>query len=141
MKRVLHLILILSLVLPVNSFGECVNDVLLLDKNEKSPCRGYLFSPKKEKEVYVKIEEHKIQKKQLELKDLKIQLYEKDLSDVEKLVDKEKTKAELWRNRAEDSTKKLVDATSNRGSRDFLFILLGIGLTVGAGFAIGAAGK
>jgi len=53
----------------------------------------------------------------------------------------EAEKSELWRARAEDSTKKLVETESNRGLRDALFLILGIGLTVGAGAAVGAIAK
>jgi hypothetical protein len=115
--------------------------VTVLNKAEKAPCRGYLFSPEKEKEVYIKIEENKLLKKEIELKDLKIEFFLTDVKDVEAISKREAEKAELWRVRAEDSTKKLVESESKRGMRDILFLILGIGLTLGAGVAMGAAAK
>lgn len=141
MKRLLAVMLSLSLVVPINSYAKCDNEVTLLNRGDIAPCRGFLFSPEKEQEVYIIKEDYKLLEKKLEFKDKTIKLLQKDVLDVETIVGKEQEKSELWRNLAEKNTLLLIKENKNRGKRDFWMIILGVALTVGAGHAVGAASR
>jgi len=141
MKSLLVLTLIFSLICPVNSLASCTKPVQELQEGQKAPCRGYLFSPTKEQYVRIQVEDNALLKKEIELKDLKVTILYEDMGKSNEIVNKEREKTELWRLRAEDSTKKLIESEDGRGSRDFLMVILGVALTVGAGFAIGQAAK
>ena len=117
----------------------CDKPVTYVEEGKPAPCTGYIFSPEKEQEVRVMVQENKLQKEEIILKTKKIDLLLDSNKYLEEIAIKEQQKAELWRNRAEDSTEKLVSAKSNRGTRDWLFLVGGVLLTVGAGIAIGQA--
>ncbi len=139
MKTLISLLLTISLVVPVQAFGECNKPVVTLNQGEVAPCKGYLFSPTKEQEVRVLNEDYSLLQQELTLKNKQIDLYKKDMSDVDFMIGKERDKAELWRKAAEDSTKQLVEVKEGQGKRDWLMILAGVALTVGAGYAVGQA--
>lgn len=131
----------LSLLISTQSFAKCKNPVTILEQGVPAPCSGYLFSPDKELEVRLKIEENGLLQKQIELKDLTITNLYKDAIKSSQIVELEEKKAELWRTRAEESTKKLVESENGKSGRELLFFILGMAATVGAGLAIGAASK
>lgn len=80
-------------------------------------------------------------KQEVELKDLQIKLLSKDIKDTEFIIQKEREQAELWRKRAEESTLLLTKKQDNQGLRDWGMLLLGVVITVGAGYAVGQASK
>ncbi len=139
-KDISKIVLVFFLV-PNLCFAECPKPVQFLKIEEKANCNGYLFSPEKELEVRITNEDNKLLKKEIEFKDLKIDKLNKSLFETDKIIDLERQKSELWRARAEDSTMKLVESEDGRGKRDFWMVVLGVALTVGAGFAIGQAAK
>ena len=118
----------------------CVNPATQLKKGEEAPCTGILFSPEKEKEVRIKIQEHEVLEEQIRLQKVKIELLLSNEEYLNKIYKLEAEKAELWRIRAEESTEKLMSSAQNRGKRDWLFLITGVVLTVGAGYAVGQAG-
>jgi len=140
MMRLLITFLIFSLVTP-SLTAECLKKVTKIEEGEPAPCSGFLFTPMAEGEVRIRLEEAVLIEEETKVKDRIIKVYKLDVAAIEEIHKKEREKAELWRVRAEDSTLKLVEAESGRGTRDIIFILLGIGLTVGAGFAVGQAGR
>lgn len=138
MKKLLALIIALSL--PINSFAaECQVPVKLLEEGSPAPCRGYLFSPEKELDVRIKVKDYSLLKQENEVLNQMIERLNKKNSESEKIIDLEIQKTELWKTRAEDITLKYVSVEENRGKRDFMFILMGVGLTVLAGWAVGQA--
>lgn len=139
MKKLIIVMLILTI--PNVTSAECKNPVTKLSKGQVSPCDGFLFTKKKETEVRTKVEEHKITLEQLRIKTEMVGIYKKDTEDLETIHQRQAQKTELWRNAAENSTKSLVKLQSHQKSRDIWNILLGIGLTVGAGIVIQKAGK
>ena len=139
MKTFISLLLTISLIVPVQAFGECNKPVVTLNAGEAAPCKGFLFSPNKEQEVRMLNEDYTLLQQELTLKNKQIDLYKKDISDVDFMIQKERDKSELWRKAAEDSTKQLVDIKEGQGRRDWLMIFAGIALTVGAGYAVGQA--
>jgi hypothetical protein len=141
MNKLAVLILSLSLAIPTPVYAKCEKQVKLLNVGDKAPCRGFLFSPEKELDIRIVIQESELQDKEIEYKDKKIKLLLKDLTVVDSIIDKERQKSELWRIRAEESTLKLVESEQGRGKRDFWFVVLGVALTVGAGYAVGQAAK
>lgn len=80
-------------------------------------------------------------KQEIELKDLKIKLLATDIKDTEFIIKKEQEQAELWRKRAEESTLLLTKKQDSQGLRDWGMVLLGVLITVGAGYAVGQASK
>lgn len=117
------------------SFSDCVKDVTSVIKGDIVKCDGYLFSPEKELKVRIMSEENKYFKQQIELLDKQINLITESMKIQESITSKEREKAELWRIRAEDSTKKLIESEDGRGRRDLLFVIGGVLLTLGAGYA------
>ncbi len=138
MKKLL--IIALCFAMTINSFAtECLTPVKLLEENNPAPCRGYLFSPERELETRIKIKNNSFLEEELQttnsiIRKLKIKESESDV-----ILKLEQEKTELWKIRAETITLKYTSVEENRERRDFAFILMGIGLTVLAGYAIGAA--
>ena len=142
MKKLLTLILVFSMTQAGTVLAaECTKNVQHLKAGEKAPCTGFLFSPKKEEELRKDNEELKLLRTETQLKDKKIKLISSEITDLEYILDKEKQKGKLWQEQAITSTEQLIKAESGRGTRDALFIGLGVLLTIGAGFAVGAAAK
>lgn len=139
MKQLLSLLLATCLALPANA--ECNKPVTLLSEGTPAPCKGFLFTPEKESEVRLMNEDNKLMKQEIELKDLKIKLLANDIKDTEFIIQKEAEQAELWRKRAEESTLLLTKKQDNQGYRDWGMVLLGVLITVGAGYAVGQASK
>lgn len=140
MKKLLSLLLSVSLALPAYA-TECSKPVTQLNEGTPAPCRGFLFSPDKESEVRLVVEDSKLMKQEIELKDLKIKLLVNDIKDTEFIIGKEKEQAELWRKRAEESTLLLTKKQDGQGRRDWVMLLMGVALTVGAGYAVGQASR
>lgn len=123
-----------------NSMGlGCEKPVQALKEGQKSPCTGYLFSPEKEKEVRITVQETELKEAEIELQKQKIKLLKENEQYFKDIASKEAEKAELWRNRAEESTKKLVEKQEDNETRDWFLIATGILVTVAAGFAVGQA--
>lgn len=138
-KRLLALIL--SIILPMQSFAVCTNAVTLLPEGASAPCRGYLFTPEKELELRVLVKDHELLKQEFDLKNKAIDRLTNVNKYSEDIIKLESDKAELWRIRAEDSTKKLMESVANRQEKDLLWMLAGVLLTVGAGYAVHQVGK
>lgn len=78
-----------------SSVSACDQDVTYLNSGDSAPCNGYLFSPEKEFEVRVKVEENKyltkiVDNQKILIDNLKEQndIYEtrKNLNDLEKFA-------------------------------------------------------
>lgn len=121
------------------AYTACQKPVELLNKGNAAPCTGYLFSPDKNKELFKINEEHKIYKQQLEMKDLLINNLYYDIKKHNEAFEKSREQTEVWEKRANETTDKLFKTQESRGTRDFMFILMGVGMTVLAGWAIGQA--
>jgi len=132
LSKLISLIMLISI---VNiSLAECIKDVTFLNKGEAAPCSGFLFSPEKELKVRIMNEENKFFTQQLELLNKQVNLLNESIRLQESITNKERDKAELWRIRAEDSTRKLIESEDGRGKRDLIFVIGGVILTIGAGY-------
>lgn len=140
MRYLLAIILVVGLVIPGQLFA-CEKNVYYLVKDEKAPCTGYLFSPKKQEELQIMDREYKLLQKELPLYHRQIELLNKTVEYSERIADKEREKAELWRKTAEDITLKYVEVEEGRWKRDMFFLGSGILLTVLAGWMVGQASK
>lgn len=133
MKKVLVLILVLSQL----SYGEgCQKSVSYLKANDPSPCAGYLFSPDKELEVRIKIQDYEALKSENLLKDKQIENLNKYNLNLESIVDSKDKQITLWQDKATDSTEKLISSESGRGWRDVGFFALGIAAVVLGAWAV-----
>lgn len=121
------------------ALSECSNDVTVLYQGDPAPCKGFLFSPKKEEEVRKKITESDLDKTKLELQEKQLILYDKLLKLTQEQADKELEKSELWRKKAIESSEKLTDDKTRDWWRDGAFLIGGVVVTVAAGWALGAA--
>jgi len=139
MKQLLSLLLATCLSIPAQA--ECNKPVTLLPEGTPAPCRGFLFTPEKESEARLLVEDAKLMKQTIEFKDLQIKTLSKDIKDTEFIIGKEQEQAELWRKRAEESTLLLTKKQDSQGLRDWGMLLLGVVITVGAGYAVGQASK
>lgn len=140
MKKLLSLLLATSLALPAQA-TECSKPVTLLNEGTPAPCKGFLFSPEKESQIRLMDIDYNLMKQELELKDVKIKLLTKDIKDTEFIIKREQDQSELWRKRAEESTLLLTKKEDSQGRRDWVMLLLGVVITVGAGYAVGQASK
>lgn len=140
LSRIKALMCILSLV-STNLIAECQKPVQMLKNGDLAPCDGYLFSPDKELEVRISSEENKILKKQLPLLNNQIYTLKQQLELDSKIIERESQKSELWRVKAYEMTEKFIESENNRGKRDLFFLIGGVILTIGAGFAVGQANK
>jgi len=135
MKKLITIIILLSY---VNSFAvECKQEVTYLLEGQTSPCNGFLFSPAMELKVRLLNDENLFLIDQAKIKDQKVQIYIDQLKLSDDIYQKEQQKSTLWRTAAEDATEKLVKTDSNRGWRDFTFIVVGIGLTCLGAWSLG----
>jgi len=122
------LTLLISFVLfSQNINAQCQQPAKYLEQGSPAPCSGYLFSPEKEAEL-------RLMSQNQELKDKKTQLLQEQLLLSESITIKERERAEMWRIAAEESSKKAL-------TNDYFMILLGVGLTVLAGWSIGQVGR
>lgn len=137
-KQIISIVLGVSL--STSAFGDC-KPVTPLEKGEPAPCMGYLFTPEKELELRIKNEEYKLLMEQTKLYIQQNELYKKELETTEVIVNKERQKAELWRTTAESATEKYVKLEEGRTTRDWVFLVSGVVLTVASGWAIGQASK
>jgi hypothetical protein len=135
------LIGLLSLVMFGQAAFGCDQPVTYVLVGKPAPCTGYLFSPEKEKALRLEDEEYQFDLQLIQLKDQQIGLYKQEVTDLQDANAKEQQKSELWRKAAEDSTTKYVAIQERQGTRDLIFTILGVVLTVAAGYALGAAGS
>lgn len=140
MKKIVATLLIGSLT-TTQLKAECDKPVTPLKTGEQAPCLGYLFSPEKELEVRVKNEEFKLLMEQTKLYIQQTELYKSELKISNEIADREREKAEIWRKAAEQSSMNVLNMQESRQTRDLLFILAGVGLTVAAGYAVGQVSK
>ena len=119
----------------------CDKNVYYLVEGDKAPCTGYLFSPEKELELRLLDTNYKYLQEESRIKDSLIDLYKDNDETTSEIVEKERQKAELWRNVAEKNTLELVKTKDSQGKRDWMFFVGGILATVAAGYAIGQASK
>ena len=139
MKKLLCLVLALSMTCQASA--ECLKSVTLLEQGAQAPCSGFLFSKEKEKEVRLMVEDYKLVQEELVYKNKKIDLTLKDLRLSDDIIQKEREKSDLWRLSAEKSTLALVKSSEGQGNRDMMMVLLGVLVTVGAGYAVGQVNK
>jgi hypothetical protein len=85
--------------------------------------------------------EFDLQKSELDNLNQTITRYKKKDDEFNKILELESQKTQLWKTRAEDITLKYVTVEESRTKRDFGFILMGIGLTVLAGWTVGQASR
>lgn len=140
MKKIMALLVSLSLA--VNCLAtECSVPVKSLEEGSPAQCKGFLFSPAKELEVRLMKKDYDLYKLEVETTNAIIDRYQKKEFEFEKVIELESKKADLWKTRAEDITLKYVSLEENRGRRDFMFILAGVGLTVLSAWAMGQAAQ
>lgn len=131
MKLLLLLLLVPQLAL------SCPKPVMYLKKSTTAPCNGYLFSPEKELEVRLLKENYKLQAGNIDIIKKQSELYQAMNEEFKAIANKEAERAELWRQATITTTKDLVSRQESQTYRDFLFIGLGVLLTVSAGWSLG----
>lgn len=117
--------------------SECPKPVQYVLENEKVNCTGYLFSPAKEAELRFRNEDYKNLLEQTKLYIQQIETLKSEVQVLEKIADKEKQKAELWRSAAEQTTERYIKLQERTDVRDYCFLLAGIGLTVLSAWSLG----
>jgi hypothetical protein len=117
----------------------CQQPVFALTAGTPAPCTGFLFSPEKEQELRLEDQDYKLLKDESDLKDKQLQLYKGEVNDLQIAVSKEKDETKMWRDTADATEQKYITQQERAGFRDILFTVLGVLLTVGAGYAIGKA--
>lgn len=138
MKKLLSLLLILCIATPLEVVAACKQPVTLLEETTPAPCRGFLFSPDKAKEVTNLSEQLEFANETIKMREHQVELLKKDVADVESIIDKERKKSDLWKVTAEDTTMKLIHVNDNQGKRDGLVFAGGF---LAAMLAVWAAGQ
>ena len=132
--------LILALSFSSKALADC-KPVTPIKAGEVAPCTGFIFTPEKEQQLRQMNEDYKFSQEQIKIYLQQKELLKQQLEASDKIVEKEAQKAELWRKAAEDSTTKLMQQEEHRTTRDWIFLVSGIVLTVAAGYAVGQASK
>lgn len=110
--------------------SDCISKVVSINKGEEAPCTGYLFSPEAEEEAWKTKETNKILEKREELNKQKEEMLNKQLEIKDLIIEKKDEQVNIYHTKLVDTTKKYVDSQEGRGSRDLLFIGLGVLATV-----------
>lgn len=139
--RLIAIVALAAHILPSASLANCSSPVSLLEKDAPAPCRGYLFTPEKEKQVRLMNEDYKLLQEELEIKNKQLDLYKLQVTNLAQAADLSEKKSALWQTKAQEAVERTVNLEQSRQTRDFLFILGGVALTVLAGWAVGQAGK
>jgi len=104
------------------ALATCSKPVTYLTKGSETPCTGFLFSPEAEGKVRLSDLDLSLQKDMGVLREQQLNLLKED----NKLLLDQKN---LWRTRAEDSTKKLIDSEGNKIWSMFLYFAAGAAVT------------
>lgn len=131
MNIIIKKISILFLCLCVFSSSSFANGPIKLKKGDPVPEDGYFFTFEQEQKIRLDLIKLKDLELQLELKDNLITNYKKQ---IKFHIETEERYKEAWLT-TEDN---LLEAVKANQRNKFWYMLLGIGLTIGAGFAIGA---
>lgn len=115
---------------------ECSKRVTTLNTGDKSPCTGFLFSPEAEREIWTIKENNKLFQKEIELKDKKTEILDKQLKIKDLMIENKDEQVILYHTKLVETTKKYIESEENRGTRDLLFIALGVLLTVTASVVV-----
>lgn len=135
MKFLLSLLIILAF--PLHA-SDC-KEVKSIKQGEVSSCSGIIF-PEEQVRKMTEIEmSYELLLKQVELTDQKEALLNMQIEYSDKIAEKEATKATIWRDKAVTMTEKYMEVEGNRGFRDWVLLLTGVGITVLSGYALGAA--
>lgn len=137
MSKLLPILLAVTMLSQGAFAGTCAQPVFHLLPNEAAPCEGYLFSPEKEHELRLMNEDYKFIQQELDLRQKQVDKLQQSVTLLEDVTKKEQDKAELWRAKAEDSTKKYMESEDGRGRRDLIFLIGGVVLTCAAAWAVG----
>lgn len=133
---------ILTLTMTGQAFAaSCTQPVYALSTGQASPCDGYLFSVAKEAELRLMDQDYTLLKDEDAIKDKQLTLYKQEVTDLDTAVDKQKQEIQLWQKASEDATQKYVTLEERAAWRDYLMLGLGVGLTIGAAYAVGAASR
>lgn len=139
--KVIAILLVSCLISSSVFAAECARPVTPLKEGEQAPCTGFLFTSEKEKEVRLKGEDYKSLLEQSELLIKQKEFYKKELEESDIIIKKEQEKSQLWQKSAEEYAQKYISTEEHRGMRDWFFLIGGVVLTIGAGFAVGQANK
>lgn len=120
---------------------ECPKPVVALAEGAAAPCKGFLVSPEKEKELRLLNEDYQLLIEKGQLTDKQVELYKANDALMQDIYKKEQEKTKLWQDQAEKYTQKYIAEQDSRSNRDWLFFIGGIVLTIGAGYALGQAAK
>lgn len=123
------------------AWADCSSPVTLLEKDQSAPCRGYLFTPEKEKQVRGLNEDYKLLQEELTIKDKQLELYKLQVQSLYQAAELSEKKSSLWQTKAQEAVERTVSIEQSRQTRDLLFVLGGVALTVLAGWAIGQVSK
>jgi hypothetical protein len=130
------IVLLIILCLSGTSYSTCNQPVVSIEKGQAAPCSGYLFTPEKEQEVRLMKIEFIFTKKENEILNKKIKLFDKDIEAANLVIKKEREHGEVWRTTAITTTKNLVAIEESRGTRDVLLFGTGILTAVLVSFII-----
>lgn len=117
--------------------GGCLQPVYHLNPGQPAECEGYLFSPEMEQRLRLMDANYPLMEDQVDLQKKQLDLYKQEVVDYQMAIDKQKQDITLWQTQATDSTQKYINMEERQGWRDYLFLGLGVLLTVSAAWATG----
>lgn len=126
--------------LTTSAFADC-QPVTPVNAGETAPCTGYIFTPEKERELRIMKEDYKALLEESKIWIQQNDMYKKEIEVTDQIVIKEQQKAELWRAAAETATEKYVKLEESRTTRDWIFLVSGVVLTVAAAWSMGQISK
>jgi len=120
---------VLSITYSIGSYAACGKPVTYLEEGAQTPCTGFLFTLDAEKEVRLNNYELGVQSNLVRLQTKQIALIQEDNQVLSQQVN-------LWRTRAEDSTKKLIESENSKTWEIFLYFMAGAVVTTAITYGV-----
>lgn len=124
-----YLMFFLLYIFSFKALAKCDKPVTYLLEGSQAPCTGFLFTPEQEAKVRLADLDLSIQKEINAIQQQQLGILKED----NKLLSEQNN---LWRNRAEDSTKRLIESESNKTWKMFLYFLAGAAVTTAITYGV-----
>lgn len=138
MKKWITLLVLISY---TTAYCDCAQPVTHLNQGDIAQCEGYLFTKDQELKVRLTNNDYNFLKQEVDLQTKQLDLYKLNVQLYDDNIQKESQKSELWRVKAEESSKKVTELENGRWLRDGAMIALGIALTCLGAWALGQGYK
>lgn len=100
---------------------ECEKPVTLLAENTPAPCKGFLFSPAKERELRLLDQDYMELSRLQELTEIQLQLSQDSVNKLEYALDAEKEISDTWKQESYKWSKKYTEEIEANNSNRWIY--------------------